>query len=152
MNVRSYLVSVCSLVVLTEIVRLIVPKGKTKRTAEIVFSLVTVITLITPLVNLKNVLSGNSWSEIAYEDNGYGIEEVTEKYYERIASNALNDDDIPVENIAVKTENGEIKKITIYLSDLVIDEKKEHINSSEIRTRLSTLFQIDTEVIEVFER
>ena len=152
MNVRSYLVSVCSLVVLTEIVRLILPKGKTKRTAEIVFSLVTVITLITPLVNLKDVLSGNSWSEIASEDNGYGIEEVTEKYYERIASNALNDDDIPVENIAVKTENGEIKKITIYLSDLVIDEKKEHINSSEIRTRLSTLFQIDTEVIEVFER
>ena len=152
MNVRSYLVSVCSLVVLTEIVRLILPKGKTKRTAEIVFSLVTVITLITPLVNLKNVLSGNSWSEIASEDIGFGIEKVTVKYYERIASHVFNYDDIPVANIAVKTENGEIKKITIYLSDLVIDEKKEHINSSEIRTRLSTLFQIDTEVIEVFER
>ena len=70
MNLGDYLSGIAALVILTEIVRLILPNGKTKRAAEIIFALIVVIALITPILKIKD-----AEFDFGVDGNGFFVDE-----------------------------------------------------------------------------
>ena len=74
MNVKSYILSVAALVILSEIARLILPDGKTKKAAEIVFALIVVVTLLSPIFRLKDADLSFEYDDANYVADEYFVE------------------------------------------------------------------------------
>ncbi|MBP5373192.1 MAG: hypothetical protein J6Y44_03300 [Clostridia bacterium] len=154
MNVSSYLLSITALVILTELTRMILPKGKTRRVVEILFSLVIVATLLSPVINVKNFaylneLGSEFTADYAYSDYIDGVYGRTVKIN---AERWLDEKNFPYSSVEVDCERGSIKKVKIYCSKKVIEGNFEHINSSEVTTSLASLLGINAEVVEFVER
>ena len=152
MNLKSYILTAASLIVIGELLRLIMPNGKTKKTAEVVFALVTILCLISPIVSFINGDKGYSLQISTESADLYEARSEAEKALSDMTENrikrVLTSENIPFSRFETESENGAIKKVKIYLSDLVIDEDFEHIINSEERQRLETLLGVGKGAVE----
>lgn len=154
MSVKGYILSVAALIVLTEVTRIILPKGRTRRVVEILFSLVIVATLISPILNITKIgelyeLGSEFTADYAYSDY---IDKVYGRTVENKVKRYLDEQKIPYTFVEVVCEKSSIKKVKIYYDKLVMEGNFEHINSSEVTTSLASLLGINAEVIEFVER
>lgn len=151
---KTYLISLFIIVVLISVVQIILPKGKITAAATCVLSFAMVSCFI-------KTLGGLSFDFIDYNDESGAAEKTAtvfneyvdsslEKYYESAFISVLNDNDLVCEKVNVEICNKEIKKTEVYLSNLVIDEKNEHININVITDYVAEKIGVDRNKVVVY--
>lgn len=153
MKINEYLISVTALILLSEITRILLPKGKTKRVVEIVYSLVLILTLLSPIVGIAPIRGGDAAKPEFAVDDGY-LEYADKVYSKSVIGEVeryLKQRRIAFSSVEVDCERFSIKKLIIYYDKNANKDKTEHIDSSEVRNELSSLLKIDAEVIGIVE-
>ena len=155
MNVWNYLLTVVALVVSGEMIRLILPNGKTKKTAETVFALVVVLCLITPVASFfkgtgekDTIVSIDPEKTFVNETYADGFKDLMNRRVKR----CLEAENVAYSGYDIEWEGNSVKKIKIYLSDLVMDDDFEHIIGIEEREKLETLLGVGKGAVEIVRR
>lgn len=153
LTLKTYIISLVSVSLLTAITQIITPEGKLKNVCKTIFGFIVVLTVISPVVSGKlkiNFDFENSLSDVAvddravnliYEEREWGIEDSCERILEE---NGI---------IGVRVDvvfNGKVEKVSLNFDDLRITEETEHINIiSKTIDILSDFLSIKKENIEV---
>ena len=153
---KTYIISVVISSVLVSLSELIIPQGKLKTVVSTVFSIVLLISMISPLVDFnfgdsEYVFSNTSESQtenIQNFDDYFDLK--AEEYYSSHYKNLLKENDLICERVIVEISKLNIKKIQIFLSNLVIPENNEHINNNVIRNYVAEILGIPKERIEIY--
>ena len=153
MNVKGYLLSVTALIILSEISRMLLPKGKTRRVVEVAYSLVVIITLISPVIKLGELYVGGGDAPAFQADENYFYyaDSIYAGTMEKQVKKFLDEKGFPYSSVKVDCERFSIKKLTIYCDEKVIKENFSHIDSSEVTIELSSLLNIDAEAVRIVE-
>ncbi len=156
MNLFKYLATVASVALITTVSQMILPDGKMKKTVKVVFQLILIVSLITPLLgnDVEFDLSFNK-TEIAVDD--VAINQINEKRSEVIAENcekALEKEGILGVKVSILKDNDEdsftIEKVIVNFDDLRITAENEHINITRKTVNLlCDLLSLSEEVIVI---
>ncbi len=153
---KTYIISVVISSVLISLSELIIPQGKLKTVVSTVFSIVLLISMISPLVDFnfddsEYVFLNTSESQtenIQNFDDYFDLK--AEEYYSSHYKRLLKENDLICERVIVEISKLNIKKIQIFLSNLVIPENNEHINNNVIRNYVAEILGIPKERIEIY--
>lgn len=153
---KTYIISVVISSVLISLSELIIPQGKLKTVVSTVFSIVLLISMISPLVDFnfdesEYVFSNTSESQtenIQNFDEYFDLK--AEEYYSNRYKNILKENDLICERVIVEISKLNIQKIQIFLSNLVIPENNEHINNNVIRNYVAEILGVPRERIEIY--
>lgn len=161
---KTWLLSVGAMILLTALITLILPNGRTNKLIRSVFALLTLLVIVQPLVSLKTgeaeivIPSITNDNEIYLQEDflGYIIEkrnENKEKECGKILSEkGINGAFVEIGYITDGKASYEIKKVTVNLTESVIFPDKEHIDIIEvIRTEIADYLKTDKEVIYIYE-
>ena len=153
MSVKSYLMTVISLVILTETAKYLLPRGKTKKVVDTILALIVVVTLVSPVLRLGGVTLGEVVGAEYHADETYltRIDNSNARLVKSEVAAILRGKDVSYSEIEVVGENGKIKKVKIYLSDKVIDENSEHIIVTEITRSIAAYIGICEEAVEIVD-
>lgn len=148
---KSWILSICAVIILTTIVSFILPDGKMKKPIESVFSLLTIIAIISPLfsidlLNFKFDLVNDY--DFNYQESflGYISESKKQKNLDdcKIILKDLGINNTDVLIYYIDDSELEIKRISINLKNSVIISEKEHIDIiNEAKKDISDYFQIE---------
>lgn len=152
---KTYLISVVVTSIVIALSELIIPQGKLKTVVNTVLSIVLLIAMITPFADIKveddlPVFNPNNQSQ-GYEidENGY-FDQRLKPYIEQVYLNKLKDNDLICEKVIVEISQTTIKKIKIFLSNLVIPEDNSHINNSVIANYVARILGVNKEKVEIY--
>lgn len=153
MTLKTYIISLVSVSLLTTITQIITPEGKLKNVCKTIFGFIVVLTVISPAVSGKlkiNFDFENSLSDVAVDDRAVNlIYEEREGGIEDSCERILDENGI----VGVRVDvvfNGKVEKVSLNFDDLRITEETEHINIiSKTIDILSDFLSIKKEIIEV---
>ena len=147
---KTYIISVLVVAISLTVAQLVIPKGRIKTAVEAAISVIFIAAVISPLTDLNvfnffdtEAVSANSEQKIEYLDKG------VEKYCAKYIKDRLERIDLIAEKVEVEISRGEINKIDIYLSNLVIEENNEHINNTVIENYVAEKLSLNPEIIKV---
>lgn len=159
MSVSSYALTVFSVATVFAIADFLLPDGKTRKTAKIVFSLVTTITLFYPVIGL---LSGSQrFDDIVAER--FSVDEsvvenatlIVKNDYENEIFDILKNsgyDYVDGAEVDFYLGTRQIEKIRIFYDKSGINEQTANTYISGITSVLSRYYDIDKECVAVFGR
>ena len=158
---NSWVLSVSATIVLTVVVGLIAPQGKIGGFIKSIFSLVTIIVIIQPLVNLKNVeydfnVSSNlEWS--VQQDYLEFTDFKKTQALENDTKTLLLDKGYNVDSVTINYESVDfaykIKKVIVYFDESVIKPNEVNIDIiDEITELLMKYLSVDKGAISVYGR
>ncbi len=160
---KSWILSVGAMILLTAIVSIILPKGKTSGLIKSVFALLSLLVIFKPVAALKNgsiefpltFVSGGQ--DIIIQDNYIQYvfnkkNENNQKYCEEILSeNGIDKAIVTIEYYVEEIATYKIQKVILNLEKSVINSDKEHIHIIETAIEeIAEYLNIDTEVIETY--
>lgn len=153
MTLKTYIISLVSVSLLTAITQIITPDGKLKNVSKTVFSFIVILTIISPVVSGKlkiNFDFENNLSDVTVDETAVNlIYEEREGVIEKNCESILKENGI----IGVRVDvvfSGKVEKVTLNFADLRITEETEHINIiSKTIDILSDFLSIKKEIIEV---
>ena len=152
---KSYLISVGITAVIIALSELIIPQGKLKTVVTTVLSIVLLIAMINPFAEIDFDQSQSVFNPTEQEsslnngDGEYFDRRLTE-YYQKIFKEKLKSNDLICEKVIVEISQSSIKKIQIFLSNLVIPENNEHINNNVIANYVAEILGIDASKVEIY--
>ncbi|MBE5742224.1 MAG: hypothetical protein E7360_02750 [Clostridiales bacterium] len=152
---KSYLLSVVITSVLIALSELIIPQGKLKSVVNVIFTVVLLISIISPIteIDLDEAISvfNPTESEVVLDGNAENyLTSKIKDYYEKEFKIKLLGEDLVAEKIIVEINRMEIMKIQIYLSNLVIPENNEHINNIVIQNYVAEILGVDGQKVEIY--
>ena len=152
---KSWILSVSAVIVLTSVLSFVIPEGKIKKPIETVFSLLTIIAIISPLFKVDfstfNII-GEEGAKIYYQEDFLEYV-VTLKKQENIKECNYILEELGIKNCQVdiaysSTDNTKIITIRINLSNSVIISQNEHIDIlGKAKEDISEYFQIEKEKV-----
>lgn len=152
---KEYVIFAFLSVALFTLVKIALPKGKINSAATFVISAAMFLCLLKPVFALfssdktKTVFGKSREFSEATEVTNY-IDRKTEEYYEKAYCEVLKRDNLICEKVNVEICDNKIKKIEIYLSNLVIAENDEHININVIADYVADLIGEEREIVCVY--
>lgn len=152
---KEYVLFAFLSVALFTLVKIFLPKGKINSAATFVISAAMFLCLLKPVLALfssditKNPFDKSAKFSEATEITNY-LGSKKEEYYEKAYYEALKRDNLICERVNVEICDNEIKKIEIYLSNLVIAEDSEHININVIADYVADLIGEEREIVSVY--
>ena len=152
---KAYITSVVITSVLIALSELILPQGKLKVVVNTVFSIVLLISMITPLKQSNLVFITPTFNEQLgeFDYTNQSVEEYfNEKakiYYQEKFLNLLKENNLIAERVDVEICNMQIIKVQIYLSNLVIPENNSHININVIQNYVSNVLGVNADLVVV---
>lgn len=152
---KEYVIFAFLSVTLFTLVKIALPKGKINSAATFVVSAAMFLCLLKPIFTLfslngtENALGKKSKFSEATEIATY-FDRKTEIYYEKAYYEILRQDNLICEKVNVEICDNKIKKIEIYLSNLVIVENDEHININVIADYVTNLIGVEREIVSVY--
>ncbi len=154
---KPYFITIIVTAVALSLSELIIPQSKMKITVKTVFSFVFLLAMIKPFINFdfsvsdldftKDKTSQTYMRQGVMSDNYEKI--IAEKYAERYKA-VLKENDLICEKINVDYSDGKIKKIQVYLSNMVIDENNRNINNNVIGDYVAKTLNADRELIVIY--
>lgn len=153
MTLKTYIISLVSVSLLTAITQIITPEGKLKNVSKTIFSFIVILTIISPVVSGKlkiNFDFENNLSDVTVDEKAVNlIYEEREMLIEKNCESILKENGI----IGVRIDvvfSGKVEKVTLNFEDLRITEETEHINIiSKTIDILSDFLSIKKEIIKV---
>lgn len=154
---KSWVVQLCSTIILTAICEILLPNGKTQKTCKIALSLITLAILIRPVFILfENNYNFNSiFDDTVFIDYAVGIDSYAESLVEKDVTNYLKNMGFQIDDCTVSGElvDGYFKVdlIEINLINDVINGDSEHIFSNErIIDAIVAEFKVEKERVVIF--
>lgn len=154
---KPYFITIIVTAVALSLSELIIPQSKMKITVKTVFSFVFLLAMIKPFINFdfsvsdldftKDKTSQTYMRQGVMSDNYEKI--IAEKYAERYKA-VLKENDLICEKINVDYSDGKIKKIQVYLSNMVIAENNRNINNNVIGDYVAKTLNADRELIVIY--
>lgn len=154
---KPYFITIIVTAVALSLSELIIPQSKMKITVKTVFSFVFLLAMIKPFINFdfsvsdldftKDKTSQTYMRQGVISDNYEKI--IAEKYAERYKA-VLKENDLICEKINVDYSDGKIKKIQVYLSNMVIAENNRNINNNVIGDYVAKTLNADRELIVIY--
>ncbi len=153
---KSWILSISAVIVLTSVLSFVIPDGKMKKPIESVFSLLTIIAIISPLfrIDFSNFsFFGEEGGEQIYYQESF-LDYVSAK----IKQENINECNFILEELGIKnckidiayssTDNYKITTIRINLVNSVIISQNEHIDIiAKAKDDISKYFQIEKEMV-----
>ena len=159
---NDWIIKVICIVLLTSILALIVPENSIGKNIKGIFSLITVIVVITPLIN--SFQNGFNFQNKEYSNSVVLQEDflnsISEKRIELLKDECISifkKNNLDVENCVISYEISNeyevtVKKVHIYLNNLVINGNLEHKNIIEkCKDEIKNYIGISVENILVYE-
>jgi len=159
---KDYILSVTSIILLTTISGLILPKSKIGNTVKGVYCLVAIIVISSPILkllkkdfnfNIQNVnqnilLQENFLNYVNYSKSNY-LQETVNLYLKH-----LNYEDISCEIISNdSSESYKIDKVYLYFTNSGIIKDEEHkYNIEEVKQAVSKYLSIQISKVEIYEQ
>lgn len=153
---KAYLTSVFAASVLLSLAQFVLPKGKNRSAASFVLSVAAVVCFVYPALsifsNKELVVSFDFQNREQSQDENIEtlLENSKKELFERAIVSALREENIICERAEVEICQNKIKKASVYLSNLVIDEKFEHINISVITDYVAERLGLEREIVTVY--
>ena len=157
---KDWIISIVSVVLITSIVCLILPQGKMGKFVKNIFSILTMLVIIKPLIYLKN---GNfnfeqfAGSDIVIQADFLNyiyqkrVDEQTKICLKIIEENGVKNAKVDI-NFEIENQDIKIKLVQINLQDSVIISDKGHIDiKEEIVAEVSSYLLVEKEVVIVYE-
>ena len=152
---KIYLAGVAAGCVALSLIELISPDGKTKKCVTAALSVAFVAIVIAPVLKSKTdffvfpslSVSGEVVTDKNVED---AVAVRLSETYSEDLKKRLKGIDLIAERVDVEICRGEIEKIKVYLSNLVITEGCEHINSNVIADYVCERLGINKEILAVY--
>ena len=155
----AWVLSVCSIAVLTAVIGVIAPQGKTGGIVKCAFALICTIVVIRPLVNLKNgEINFDAFinDEIVLQDDflAFTEKEKIERLEEDLCF-AIKNAGYEVNFVLIDANfdeiSYEIKKVTVNFDKSVINTDKGNINiNDEIKVFVSKYLGVNKEDVFVY--
>ena len=152
---KEYVIFAFLSVALFTLVKIALPKGKINSAATFVISAAMFLCLLKPVFALfssdktETVFGKSREFSEATEVTNY-LDRKTEEYYEKAYYEVLKRDNLICEMVNVEICDNKIKKIEIYLSNLVIAENEEHININVIADYVADLIGEERKIVSVY--
>lgn len=160
--ISGFIISILGIVVLGVLIDLILPDGQMQKYIKSVFSVIVVLTMVSPLVNID--INKIEFDKFVYNENSIELNENYLKNYnedykvvlENIAENTLKNNgfkNVVVEIFYNKSNNNfKIEKVTLNLKKLEINTNQVHIDKyKEMKTIISNLLNVKGEIIFFYE-
>ena len=146
----TYITSVLIVAVSLTVAQLVLPKGRLKTAVEAAISVIFIAAMVIPFTDLDfNSLIEPETATVSTDLNLDGASVEMEKYCEKYFKERLKNIDLIAERVEVEISRGEIIKIDIYLSNLVIEENNAHININVIENYVAEKLSLNPEKISV---
>ena len=153
---KPYIISVVICSILISLTELIVPQKRLKSVVSTVFSLSLLTVMIKPLnsgevqiyIPTFNQNSAQITTDVNYLNEYF--EDRFEKYYQTLFEKQLRSNDLITEKIIVEIVNTQIENVQIFLSNLVIPEKNEHINNNVIANYVAEILDLDVKKVQIY--
>ncbi len=156
MSFENYALSIAGIVIISEIAKTILPKGRMEKISNSCFSLILVVMLLSPIKELKNVKMPNDFAvETIY------VDEYFESYVNLLRERAFVEEielflknkgyDISSVSIELNRQNSTaiVTKIIVKLNNFVIEGENAHIIITEIKQALSNKYNLSMEDVLV---
>ena len=162
MNLSAWVLSIVGIVVLTLMVDIIIPEGKTGQYIKGVFAMLTVFVIAMPLpkifnseFDLEEFLQQNTSASADYDvlENIYymRLERLEQKIITSAESEGIKNMEVKI-NALNNNSFVEIQSIEINLKNVVIEEKNPNINIVDIVIDLvSKAAETDKSAVKVYE-
>ena len=162
MNLSAWVLSIVGIVVLTLMVDIIIPEGKTGKYIKGVFAMLTVFEIAMPLpkifnseFDLEEFLQQNTSASADYDvlENIYymRLERLEQKIITSAESEGIKNMEVKI-NALNNNSFVEIQSIEINLKNVVIEEKNPNINIVDIVIDLvSKAAETDKSAVKVYE-
>lgn len=156
LSLFKYLATVGAIALITTVSQMILPVGKMKKTVKVVFQLILIVSLITPILgNSVDFDLGFTSSVIAVDDRAVNqINEERSNIIGETCEKALEKEGILGVKVRIIKSNDEdnfvIKKVIVNFDDLRITTENEHINITRKTVNLlCDLLSVNSEVIVI---
>lgn len=162
MNLSAWVLSIVGIVVLTLMVDIIIPEGKTGKYIKVVFAMLTVFVIAMPLpkifnseFDLEEFLQQNTSASADYDvlENIYymRLERLEQKIITSAESEGIKNMEVKI-NALNNNSFVEIQSIEINLKNVVIEGKNPNINIVDIVIDLvSKAAETDKSAVKVYE-
>lgn len=159
---KEWVLSVFITVLLSSIVGMIAPDGKIGKLIKCLFSIIILLTVVSPFANLKNsdfsnlidfdFFVGNVQTDFIYYANTKKAEKIEKDVCSYLEDAGINNADINVEFSLSSDFEFKIQNININLKNSVINSDKEHIVVLDnIVSEISSLLNVSKERISICE-
>lgn len=156
MGLTGYVTVVLSVALIITISQSILPEGRCKNAAKIIFRFILIIAVINPILQADfNIDISLKQNDVIVDEKVISyLEEEKISIIENKCAEILKKDGIFVKEIKIsayiRSANYFIEKVTVILDKKRITNESEHINiTSKAKSLLSDLLKIDKEVIAV---
>lgn len=139
-SISSWIMSIVGISVLSVLIDLIMPNGQTKKYIKGVFAFIIVFIIISPLPSLinKNINIDDIFQEevelqeeYIYQTNRNKLSTIENSIISELKKNGVEGVEVNI-NANIFTSDMKINAIFVDLSQVVINENKEHININEL--------------------
>ena len=161
-GIKGWVITICSVVLLTTIITIIVPNGKTAKVIKGVFALLTTLIIISPISNVVN----NGFSFNSFENGN--IIEIQQEFIDYIGGKRVEEykkgcdkilTDIGISNAQIEIkytldDNNvfSIKNVNVNLKSAVINSNSTHIDIiKDVKKALSQYLSISENEVDVYE-
>lgn len=143
MNIASYITTLTAVVIITTVSQLILPDGKMKKTAAVIFKVMIIISVVSPVLKsdiTDEIFTFETQSITADTEAVENIKSERIKTLENYCENMLFENDICIDSLKIvldeNTDFITVKKVIVNLSETRITDEDEHINISRKTTEL----------------
>ena len=152
---KTYLISIVITSVIIALSELIIPQGKLKTVVTTVLSVVLLIAMINPFAEIdldgsQSVFNPDESQNSSQTTSSDYYDERLKDYYQKIFIEKLKSNDLICEKVIVEISQTSIKKIQIFLSNLVIPENNEHINNNVIANYVAEILGVNAQKVEIY--
>ena len=156
MNVTKFAVCVFALALISVIGELILPEGRTKKAAKVVFSLALTLSVVSPVTSILGKTSGLNIESVVDlgidEDFILYVDGIAETSFGRVAESALLNSGVEgvlTVDCMVDDSTKKLFQVTVFYDKNVISEEDEHTYITEIKNIVSAACGIDKEDVLV---
>lgn len=153
---KAWILSVIGLSLTFFVLKIIMPEKKTMKTIVLIYSLISVVYLLTPLL----ALNGSSDNFSFFSDKSTFYTECDaqsgaymQKYYEVLARDVLKGEHVTIKDMKIflNEDNYSLKKISINYKDLGYEGKNEHIDIASLtKSTLAEYFFIPETMVNIY--
>lgn len=155
-NVKNYLIKILLIVIISTIIYLIVPKGKTENSIKFVLTILIIYTIFSPIFNIKNINLDQFINEIDVENSidysylnfTYDVKKnILENEYENFLKKSNYDSNVKIDYDVLDNKQ-EILHISVTVKNIDKESEKNKI-VNEIISLLVDNFNVKNEIIKV---
>ena len=159
---KDWIISVITVVLITSIICLILPQGKMGKYVKNIFSILTMLVIIKPIISLKekdfNFEQAISANNIVLQHdyieyiNNKRIDEYKENCLKIIENKGVKNSMVSIDYLIEENENIKITYVQINLQNSVIISDKQHIDiKEEMITDIATYLNVKKSVVTIYD-